>query len=517
MTYRSNPIGREPPTPTDDVNKGYGIGSRWTDKIHNRKYTCTDATNRAAIWIEDYADVTDPASVGDAGAVMDSDFLKEDGFMLKTGEGTYEAIKSNMEASAAPATSDDSDSGYAIGSRWLDTTSGEEYVCLDATAEAAVWVETTASYTDAEAVAAIAAADVYLKRDGSKILTSDWDIGDTRKILADEIRARDGAGLKLHDDAGMGLFVEDGGYVGIGTTNPTRQLDIYHPSDDVHFRVQTSAQKTVGVVFGNASCSWSQKISAANHYVIRDIWNAGDRLVIDTTGKFGISCVPTALFDINSDILRLRTAKTPATSGSPGNQGDHAWDAGYFYICVATNTWERTPHAWDINVYDDAAVTKLAGIETGATKYPDTGEQAFLDGDHTKLNGIEAAADVTDSTNVTAAGAVMQSIIKVGAPSEVTLSDAGVAAITSSHHTIDSYGDAATDTMTGISGGVADQILILRPESSARTITIDSGFLNIALDGGADFVMDHANDQIMLLRLHDSDDWIEISRSNNGT
>ena len=37
-------------------------------------------------------------------------------------------------------------------------------------------------------------------------------------------------------------------------------------------------------------------------------------------------------------------------------------------------------------------ITKLDGIEAGATKYPDTGEQAFLDADHTKLDGIEASA-----------------------------------------------------------------------------------------------------------------------------
>jgi len=44
-----------------------------------------------------------------------------------------------------------------------------------------------------------------------------------------------------------------------------------------------------------------------------------------------------------------------------------------------------------------AQITKLDGIETGATKYPDTGEQAFLDADHTKLDGIEALADVTST------------------------------------------------------------------------------------------------------------------------
>lgn len=54
-----------------------------------------------------------------------------------------------------------------------------------------------------------------------------------------------------------------------------------------------------------------------------------------------------------------------------------------------------------------AYATKLDGIETGATKYPDTGEQAFLDADHTKLDGIEAGADITDATNVNAAGATM--------------------------------------------------------------------------------------------------------------
>ena len=36
-------------------------------------------------------------------------------------------------------------------------------------------------------------------------------------------------------------------------------------------------------------------------------------------------------------------------------------------------------------------------------------ENNFTDADHTKLNGIEASADVTDATNVTAAGALMDS------------------------------------------------------------------------------------------------------------
>lgn len=33
----------------------------------------------------------------------------------------------------------------------------------------------------------------------------------------------------------------------------------------------------------------------------------------------------------------------PATATSPGQKGDNAFDANYFYVCVATNTWKRTP------------------------------------------------------------------------------------------------------------------------------------------------------------------------------
>ena len=64
--------------------------------------------------------------------------------------------------------------------------------------------------------------------------------------------------------------------------------------------------------------------------------------------------------------------------------------------------------------------TKLDGIETSATADQTASEirtlveaatdsNVFTDADHTKLNAIEANADVTDATNVDAAGAVMNS------------------------------------------------------------------------------------------------------------
>lgn len=50
---------------------------------------------------------------------------------------------------------------------------------------------------------------------------------------------------------------------------------------------------------------------------------------------------PSAKLDVNSDVIRLRTAKTPASATATGNRGDICTDANYIYICTATNTWKR--------------------------------------------------------------------------------------------------------------------------------------------------------------------------------
>lgn len=65
-----------------------------------------------------------------------------------------------------------------------------------------------------------------IRKDGTIELTADWDIGDGFKIQTDEIRARDGAGLKLFDDAGIGIFIEDGGQIGIGIAAPISALHV---------------------------------------------------------------------------------------------------------------------------------------------------------------------------------------------------------------------------------------------------------------------------------------------------
>ena len=76
--------------------------------------------------------------------------------------------------------------------------------------------------------------------------------------------------------------------------------------------------------------------------------------------------------------------------------------------------------ATDSNVFTDTDHSKLNAIEASATADQTDAEirtaveaagdsNVFTDADHSKLNAIEASADVTDATNVTAAGALMDS------------------------------------------------------------------------------------------------------------
>jgi outer membrane protein assembly factor BamB len=77
------------------------------------------------------------------GAIVDADFTGADGMLRKTAAGTYTVVKVNLAASAAPAVTDDGVAGYAVGSVWIDTTADKGYVCVDASTGAAVWIETT--------------------------------------------------------------------------------------------------------------------------------------------------------------------------------------------------------------------------------------------------------------------------------------------------------------------------------------------------------------------------------------
>ena len=133
----------------------------------------------------------------------------------------------------------------------------------------------------------------------------------------------------------------------------------------------------------------------------------GTSLTIESSSGNNVSlpAATTSAWGVMSDEdkTKLDGIETSATADQTGAQIKTAYEAES-----------------DTNAFTDAEKTKLSGIEASATADQTAAEirtaveaasdsNVFTDADHTKLNGIEASADVTDATNVDAAGAVMNS------------------------------------------------------------------------------------------------------------
>lgn len=144
-------------------------------------------------------------------------------------------------------------------------------------------------------------------------------------------------------------FDEVQGFFGVGTTSPTKQ-----------FSVSATITTTFGLFSthnftNNRNWAFTTNAYGSGNWGGLGIWQStaagGDpvngaisRFGIDVDGKAGFNtAVPTASVDINGDTLRLRTSRTPASSSSPGNQGDMCWGATFSYVATATNTWRMSP------------------------------------------------------------------------------------------------------------------------------------------------------------------------------
>lgn len=164
--------------------------------------------------------------------------------------------------------------------------------------------------------------------------------------------------------------------VGIGTATPSGVLTVDEGSSHFTVRDDTFGNTILGAS-GNAIISIDSDNDESNRSFVVTLDSetaTGTQLFrVQEDGDTGVgTSTPTAKFDINSDILRLRTAKTPASVGSDGNAGDICWDTSYVYVCVANNSWKRAAlTAWE--------VTDVLLLDDGASKlFLDDGSSYLL-------------------------------------------------------------------------------------------------------------------------------------------
>lgn len=89
----------------------------------------------------------------------------------------------------------------------------------------------------------------------------------------------------------------------------------------------------------------------------------------------------------------------------------------------------------------------------------------------------------------------------------------GVISVTQLVHTIDTQSDASSDDLDSITGGQAEQMLIVRPASAARTVVLKHaiGTDKIATPGGIDISLAEATDWAILC--HNGTQWSVVGSS----
>jgi len=140
---------------------------------------------------------------------LEADVSAYDG-LLKISGGSTSVVKVKLNATQAPTVNNDVDEGYAVGSRWCDVTNDKEYVCLDNTDGAAVWIEATQS----------GGAGTYLELTDTPAA---YDNGKYAKSTAD--------GVVWDDPAGAG---ENNTASNIGS-----QIEIYKQKTEVDLEFRT--------------------------------------------------------------------------------------------------------------------------------------------------------------------------------------------------------------------------------------------------------------------------------------
>ena len=264
--------------------------------------------------------------------------------------------------------------------------------------------------------------------DGSVLTETDLDTNTKQLLfgiqeLTDDYVKRDGTQTIKANLVFEGA-TDDGNETTLAITDPTAPRTITLPdrsgtvitSGDTGTVTSTMiADGTIVDADVNASAAISgTKLQAASTS------NPGSMSSSDKTKLDGIETGATA----DQTAAEIRTLVENATDSNVFTDADHTKLNGIEASATADQTAAEirtlVESATDSNVFTDADHSKLNAIEAGATGDQTNAEiraaveaatdsNVFTDADHTKLNGIEASADVTDATNVDAAGAVMNS------------------------------------------------------------------------------------------------------------
>ncbi len=140
----------------------------------------------------------------------------------------------------------------------------------------------------------------FVRTDGSRALSADWDIGAGRALKGATLQARTSGGLTLADASGvLGLFVANGGNVGAGTNAPQGRLHVWDGAGGFLFTSRSGVGTTASVIIANGTGDVTQMVR------VEAIVSNGAAVAYSTFG-LTIGGVVTQNVTVGSDTYQFR-------------------------------------------------------------------------------------------------------------------------------------------------------------------------------------------------------------------
>ena len=393
---------------------GAEIKSAYEGESNTNAFTDAEKSKLAAI--EASADVTDTTNVDAAGAVMNSDnstagmgFVVDEDNMASnsaTKVPTQQSVKAYVDANS-------SDTTYTAGTglSLSGTTFNVDQIALTTVQ--------TAANESAHLALTTQEGDIVVRSDQNKSYVKN---SGTAGTMADftELLTPTGAVLSVNGNTGAITAAQIAAAVEAASDSNTF-TDADHTKLNAIEASATADQTDSEIKTAYENNSNTNAFTDAEQSKLNGIATGAE---VNVQADFNETDNTNDAFIKNNPTIPTNNNQLTNGAGFTTNQGTVTEVSGTSPI---TSSGGTTP-AIGISAATTSAAgsmssadkTKLDGIETNATADQTNAEiraaveaasdsNVFTDADHTKLNGIEASADVTDATNVDAAGAVMNS------------------------------------------------------------------------------------------------------------
>ena len=319
------------------------------------------------------------------------------------------ALQSNLSATTAPTANDDSDDGYSVGSTWINVTTDEAYVCLDATVGAAVWENTTTTGSGAPVDASYVTMGLNGTLTAERVLTGTVN----QVVVTDDypgaytVTLSLAYGIDATRIGGGGVTSTVFGHLGDVTSYVQAQLDAKQPLD-ADLTAVSGLGATAGMLARTAVDAFAVRTltGTANQVTISDGDGAAANPTFSLPQSIATASSPTFTGLTLSGLTAARLAATGALSVMASVANLTAWVAGTANQVAVADDGDGTI---TLSLASGIDATKIGGGGVTSTVFGHLGDVTSyvqaqldakqpLDADLTAISGLGATAGMLART-----------------------------------------------------------------------------------------------------------------------